>query len=110
MLRSAGSGRCSWPNRLRPSPTSPGRCDRAAGFDFVEAAARSVPLTLGADPTEAAEHLAETGPGRALLETVPPADRSAALEAVRAVLVGHVTPTGVELDGAVWLTSARRGD
>ena len=82
----------------------------AAGFDAVDVTARSVPLTLGADSNEAAQHLAETGPGRAVLETVPAADRPAALEAVRAVLVDHVTPAGVELDGAVWITSARRAD
>jgi hypothetical protein len=26
----------------------------------------------------------------------------------RAVLVDHLTPAGVQLDGAVWITSARR--
>ncbi len=81
-----------------------------AGFDPVDVAARSVPLNLGTDPNEAAEHLAETGPGRAVLETVPAADRPAALEAVRAVLVDHQTPVGIQLDGAVWITSARCSD
>lgn len=79
-----------------------------AGFEGVEVVARSVPLTLGADPTEAAAHVADTGPGRAVMETVPAADRPAALDAVRAALAEHVTPAGVQLDGAIWVTTARR--
>jgi hypothetical protein len=50
-----------------------------AGFEAVDVAARTVPLHLGSDPSEAAEHLADTGPGRAVLETVPAAHRPAAL-------------------------------
>lgn len=80
----------------------------SAGFDGIEILARTVPLNLGADPREAAEHLADTGPGRAVLETVPVADRPAALDAVRAVLADHATPAGVHLDGAIWITTARR--
>lgn len=79
-----------------------------AGFDAVDVMARTVALTLGADPSEAAQHLADTGPGRAVLETVPAADRPAALDAVRAVLADHATPAGVQLDGAIWITTARR--
>jgi SAM-dependent methyltransferase len=80
----------------------------AAGFDQVDVTAHTVPLLLGADPAEAAALLAESGPGRATLETVPEADRPAALEAVRAVLAEHVTPAGVQLDGAVLVTTAVR--
>jgi SAM-dependent methyltransferase len=79
-----------------------------AGFHDVDIAARNGPLTLGADPEEAADHLAETGPGRAVLETVPESDRPRAIEAVRAVLADHFTPAGVQLDGAILLTTARR--
>jgi ubiquinone/menaquinone biosynthesis C-methylase UbiE len=77
-------------------------------FDEVDIAAVTVALTLGADPAAATDYLADSGPGRAVLETVPAADQPAALEAVRAVLADHVTPAGVQLAGRILVTTARR--
>lgn len=79
-----------------------------AGFDAVEAVPVSLTLTLGADPAAAAGYLADSGPGRAVLETIPEADRPAAIEAARAVLAEHQTPEGVQLGAAVLVTTARR--
>ena len=80
----------------------------AAGLGDIAVEPVSVTLNLGADPAGAAAHLAETGVGRAVLETVPEADRPRAIAAVEAVLADHVTPAGVQLRGAVWITTARR--
>jgi hypothetical protein len=79
-----------------------------AGFEAVDVAPVSVTLTVGADLAEAADHLADTGAGRAVLETVPEPDRPAALDAVRAVLGDQLTAEGVQLGAAVWITTARR--
>lgn len=80
----------------------------AAGFVDIRVGPMSVTLTLGADPAEAADYLADSGPGRAVLDTIPLTDRPAALEAVEAVLADHATSTGVHLRAGIWITSARR--
>jgi SAM-dependent methyltransferase len=80
----------------------------AGGFTAVDVRPMAVPLNLGADPDEAADYLASTGPGRAALESVAEHDKPAALEALRAVLSAHQTPRGVELGAAVWITTADR--
>ena len=69
---------------------------------------RAVVLNLGTDPADAAEYLANTGIGRAVLDTVPEPDRPAALDAVRATLGEHQTPEGVELGAAIWISVAVR--
>ena len=79
----------------------------AAGFDAVNLAAVTVPLLLGADTDEATAHLAETGFARTVLDTVSEGDRPAALAAMSEVLADHVTGTGVQLDGAIWIATAR---
>ena len=66
----------------------------------------TVELPLGADPAEATDYLADSGVGRAVLDTVPDDDRPAALEAVRAVLADHTDDTGVHLGAAIWLITA----
>jgi hypothetical protein len=43
-----------------------------------------------------------------VLETIPAEQRPAALDAVRSVLAGHVTSHGVQLDAAIWITTAVR--
>jgi hypothetical protein len=63
-------------------------------------------LTLGADPNEAVDYLAGTGPGRAVLDSVPDDQRPAALAAVRGVLADHTQPDGVQLGAAIWIVSA----
>jgi ubiquinone/menaquinone biosynthesis C-methylase UbiE len=82
----------------------------AAGFDGIDIVPVTPTLHLGATPADAAAHLAETGPGRAVLETIPEADRPRAIAAVEDALSSFVTRRGVELGGAVWLTSALVGN
>ena len=68
-----------------------------------------VTFTLGDTLDEAVAYLADAGPGRMLLETIPegPA-RDAALADVRAALVDHHHPDGVQLHGGIWLINATR--
>jgi ubiquinone/menaquinone biosynthesis C-methylase UbiE len=80
----------------------------AAGFTAVEVTPIAVVLNVGADPGDAVDYLADTGVGRAVLDTVPEPDRPAALDAVRTVLAEHQTPRGVELGAAIWITCAIR--
>jgi ubiquinone/menaquinone biosynthesis C-methylase UbiE len=68
----------------------------------------TVDLHLGANPNEATEYLAESGVGRAVLETVADDDRPAALDAVRTVLADHTDQTGVHLGAAIWIITAAR--
>ena len=82
----------------------------AAGFTAVEVTPIAVVLNLGADPAEATGYLADTGIGRAVLDTVPEPDRPVALDAVRTALAEHQTPRGVELGAAIWITVAVRPD
>ena len=79
-----------------------------AGFDAVDATPVTVTLTLGAGPAEAAEYLAASGPGRALLDTVAADVRPVAIDAVRAALAEHAGPGGVQLGAAIWVTTAVR--
>jgi ubiquinone/menaquinone biosynthesis C-methylase UbiE len=78
----------------------------AAGFEAVEVVPVTVPLMLGDDSMAAAEYLAETAPGRALLETIPEDVRPTALAAVRTVLADFVTPQGVQLNAGILVTTA----
>ena len=78
-----------------------------AGFVDVDSTPRTVPLVLGTTIDDAVEHLADSGPGRAVLETVPEHQRGAALAAVADVLADHQDDAGVTLDAAVWITIAR---
>jgi SAM-dependent methyltransferase len=78
----------------------------AAGYADPQFQPVTLTLTLGADPDEAADYLAGTGPGRAALEAVPEDQRSAALDAVRAALADHTQPEGVRLGAAIWIITA----
>lgn len=78
----------------------------AAGFDDVEVTLVATTVTLGADPAAAADYLAGTGPGRAVMDTVADGLRPVALEAVAGVLAELFGPGGVQLGAAVWLTTA----
>ncbi len=62
----------------------------------------------GDDARDATEHLAEMGPGRAVLATIAEQDRAEALTAVTAVLADHTGPDGVRLPGGILLTTAIR--
>lgn len=87
-------------------PALVGRVLVGAGYRDVGLRPVDVTLTLGADPDEAAAYLADTGPGRAVLATVPDQDRAAALDAVRATLADHTDNHGVHLDAAIWTITA----
>ncbi len=83
----------------------------AAGLVNITIEANKVTLTLGQTVDEAVEYLADSGPGRILLETIPegPA-RDAALADVRDALEDHQYPSGVRLDAGIWLITATRND
>ncbi len=77
-----------------------------AGYRDVTLHPVDVTLTLGPDPDEAAEYLADTGPGRAMLATIPDHDTSAALDAVRTTLADYTDHSGVHLDAGIWIITA----
>lgn len=81
----------------------------AAGFTEIALDATEVTFVVGPTIDAAVEYLADSGPGRLLLDSIPegPA-RDAALADVRAALVPHHHPSGVELRGGIWLVTARR--
>jgi SAM-dependent methyltransferase len=82
---------------------------RDAGFVDVALDAVEVTFTLGPTIDAAVAYLSESGPGRALLETIPNgAARDAAIADVRAALVDHDDGTAVRLDGAIWIITAER--
>jgi SAM-dependent methyltransferase len=81
----------------------------AAGFIDIRVEAVQVTFTLGHTVADAVAYLANSGPGRALLETIPDgAARDAALADVHDVLQVHADGTGVRLDGGILLTTATR--
>ena len=82
----------------------------AAGF--VNIAVEGIELTFDCGPTidDAVDQLADSGPGRRMLETITAGSaRDAALADVRAALADHSDPiNGVRLGAAIWLTSATK--
>lgn len=76
-----------------------------AGWTAVDSRTVTVTLRLGDDPADATAYLADGGVGRAVLDTVPAADRPAALQAVADALAPHTTSGGVHLDAAIWITT-----
>lgn len=78
----------------------------AAGYADPQFEPVELTLALGADPNEAVDYLAGTGPGGAVLDSVPDDQRPAALDAVRAVLADHAEPGGVRLGAAIWIITA----
>lgn len=79
-----------------------------AGFENIALDASILPLTLGANADEATDYLAGSGIGRAVLETVPDAEKPAAVDAVRAALAEHADASGVRLNAAVWIIHATK--
>jgi SAM-dependent methyltransferase len=78
-----------------------------AGLEQIDCAPHTLSLCFGPTVDDAVSYLADTGPGRAVLETIPEDQRDAALAAVRRVLTDHHTAErGVCLDAAVWITTA----
>lgn len=88
-------------------PAVIGEVLRSSGFAEVEVRALRVPLHLGDSPADAADHLANTGLGHAVLATIPERLQAKAVEDVREVLAEHQTSAGVELPGGILLTRAR---
>ena len=81
----------------------------AAGYTEITLTDTRVTFTLGATVDEALGYLAEAGPARLLLETIPEGTaRDAAIADVRTELAHHLTPAGVQLGGGIWLIAARR--
>jgi ubiquinone/menaquinone biosynthesis C-methylase UbiE len=81
----------------------------AAGFAGVAIEATEITLTLGASLDDAVDYLVASGPGRALLETIPEgAARAVAIADVRAALVDHHDQSGVRLGGGVWMITATK--
>jgi ubiquinone/menaquinone biosynthesis C-methylase UbiE len=79
-----------------------------AGWRDVQVVPRTAPMTVGADIDEALTYLAESGPGRAVINTIAAADMDAAMDAVRARLAPYRTRSGVVLEAGVYVTTARR--
>jgi ubiquinone/menaquinone biosynthesis C-methylase UbiE len=80
----------------------------AAGLTDVSLDPVTVTNTIGATVTDAVDYLAESGPGRAILESIADADRDDALAAVHDALRPHLGDEGVRLDAAVWVVHATR--
>jgi SAM-dependent methyltransferase len=76
-----------------------------AGWTAVDSRAITVTLRLGDDPTDGTDYLADSGVGRAVLDTIPATDKPAALQAVTDALAPHTTNNGVYLDAAIWITT-----
>lgn len=82
---------------------------RAAGFTDIALEAVDVTFTLGQTLDAAVDYLADSGPGRVLLEAIPEGSaRDAALADIRAALVDHHYQSGVQLRGGIWLITARQ--
>jgi SAM-dependent methyltransferase len=81
-----------------------------AGYRDIDVEKLDVTLRLGEDGRDATDYLAEMGIGRAILATIPEAERPAALDAVTAVLQEHVSDDGVRLQGGILVTAAARPD
>jgi ubiquinone/menaquinone biosynthesis C-methylase UbiE len=86
------------PNLLRSTLTR-------AGWTAVDSRAVTVTLRLGNDPTDATNYLADSGVGRAVIDTIPRKDKPAAIAAVADALAPHATTEGVHLDAAIWITT-----
>ena len=81
----------------------------AAGLVDVAFEAVEVTLTVGATLDAAVDHLADTGPGRLLLDAIPEGEaRGVALADVRATLSDHARDGAVRLGAAIWIVTARR--
>jgi SAM-dependent methyltransferase len=77
-----------------------------AGWTTIDSRAVTITLRLGDDPVDATDYLADSGVGRAVLETVSAPDKPAALEAVRDALAQHLGSDGIRLNAGILLTTA----
>jgi SAM-dependent methyltransferase len=89
-------------------PSNVHRTLGAAGFADISTEPHTLAMHLGTTITDAVDYLADSGPGRAILETIPPERHDDALAAVADALRPHHEPDhGVMLEAAVLLTTAR---
>ncbi len=89
-------------------PSNVHRTLAAAGFASISTEPHTLAMHLGTTITDAVDYLADSGPGRAILETIPPERHDDALAAVADALRPHHEPDhGVMLEAAVLLTTAR---
>ena len=110
-----GSARCPTapipPDRACSPKSDPANVHRtlaAAGFADISTEPHTLAMHLGATIADAVDYLADSGPGRAILETIPPERHDDALAAVADALRPHHEPDhGVMLEAAVLLTTAR---
>lgn len=80
----------------------------AAGFTDICTEPHTLPLRVGTTVADAVDYLADSGPGRAILETISAGRHDDALAAVSDALHPHHHPDhGVMLEAAVLLTTAR---
>ena len=80
-----------------------------AGLKQIASEPLVLPLTFGNTTHEAVDYLADSGPGRAILDTIPDNQRASALDQVKRVLESHADDHGhITLHAAVWITTARR--
>jgi len=79
-----------------------------AGMRDIDIGSVTITLPLGEDPQQATDYLAETGIGRAILDTIPRPNRPGALAAVAEALDDHADHNGVRLNAAIWITTAMR--
>jgi hypothetical protein len=78
-----------------------------AGFADIHCEPHTLSLRFGITIDEAIEYLTDSGPGRAVLDTIARDQRATALAAVAAALAEHHDfRRGVTLDAAVWITAA----
>lgn len=77
-----------------------------AGWTTIDSRAVTITLRLGDDAVDATDYLADSGVGRAVLETVSAPDKPAALEAVRDALALHLGSDGIRLNAGILLTTA----
>ena len=79
---------------------------QTAGWRDVDVAPVTLTLPLGDDPAEAAQYLADSGPGRAVLETVAEPVRPRAIAAVVDTLAAHHGDHGVQLGAGIYVITA----
>jgi ubiquinone/menaquinone biosynthesis C-methylase UbiE len=78
----------------------------SAGFASLVITPVAVELQFGDDVDAAIEHLTDSGPARAVLDTVPEGHRDSALAALAEALTAHAGPDGVRLGAGIWLIEA----
>ena len=80
-----------------------------SGFSDVRCEPVEVTFTLGRTVEAALDYLADSGPGRALINSIPLGPKlDVAMSETRIALEPHVDASGVRLGGGIWITTATR--